>query len=545
PTQANSCQHRGIEKREACLLNGSGLFPGGPDPPGQTGHDGREFGRVNGLGHVHLEARGERPEPVLATRVGRQRHGRNAPSLLMRERPNLPDQCVTVFHGHADVRDEDVWVPVPEHFKRLPHRPGGPHFGPALPEDGLEEFAGFRLVIHDERAHPGQFKPQPVRHWPFDRAGEVGQLLTVRTVLTLLYDCEREADDEGRPLPHARALGGDRPAVQLRQVSRNRQAEAEAALFARDRAVGLAEALEDVRQEVPADALPGVADRDLDVRVDPRERDLHAAPFGRELDRVREQVPDDLLQAVRVTLHQILTRAEYGLQTHAPGVSRRADRLDRVLYDAGDLDRRDFQPEFARNDSRDVEDVLDDLPLRHGALLNRLDGAPPALVVKLPDAQHPRPAEDAVERVAQFVRDGGEELILQAVGLLGLGPRLARRLVEPGVVHRNRRLPGQPRDDALVPFGEDARLRVAEEEPTQHLARARDDRQGEVTRHGQVPLGHPEVWRVLPVARVLLHVVYPDDAFTAEGRAEEVGGTRHREVGEVFARHARERVEHV
>jgi hypothetical protein len=41
--------------------------------------------------------------------------------------------------------------------------------------------------------------------------------------------------------------------------------------------------------------LAGVADDDLDVRVDALKAELHTPALGRELDRVGKQVPDDLL----------------------------------------------------------------------------------------------------------------------------------------------------------------------------------------------------------------------------------------------------------
>src|SRR5438093_1432400 len=88
-----------------------------------------------------------------------------------------------------------------------------------------------------------------------------------------------------------------RSAVQLDDVADDGQPESEAAVEPGRTAVGLLEPLEDVGQEGRADALPGVAHRDLDVGVDPFQHDLHAPALRRELDGVREQVPDDLLEA--------------------------------------------------------------------------------------------------------------------------------------------------------------------------------------------------------------------------------------------------------
>ena len=52
-------------------------------------------------------------------------------------------------------------------------------------------------------------------------------------------------------------------------------------------------------------------------------------------------------------------------------------------------------------------------------------------LVEPPAAQHVRPAEDGGQRRAQLVRDGGEELVLEAVGALGLGARRALAREQP------------------------------------------------------------------------------------------------------------------
>ena len=58
-------------------------------------------------------------------------------------------------------------------------------------------------------------------------------------------------------------------------------------------------------------------------------------------------------------------------------------------------------------------------------------------------------------------------------------------------------LRGDADDQALGALGEDARLRMAEEQAADHLARARHDRHGQVAAHRQVALGHAVVRRHL------------------------------------------------
>ena len=71
------------------------------------------------------------------------------------------------------------------------------------------------------------------------------------------------------------------------------------------RAAGLllTEALEDVRQELRSDALAGVRDGHAHALVGTFDGDRDRPTFGGELDRVREQVGDDLPEPPRIAEH--------------------------------------------------------------------------------------------------------------------------------------------------------------------------------------------------------------------------------------------------
>ena len=73
---------------------------------------------------------------------------------------------------------------------------------------------------------------------------------------------------------------------------------------------------------------------------------------------------------------------------------------------------------------------------RPGVALDGLQRAGQAFSPEPARAEHVGPAEDGRQRRAQLVAERGEELVLGAVGLL-------RAVVELGVVHRQRRAPGQ------------------------------------------------------------------------------------------------------
>ena len=124
---------------------------------------------------------------------------------------------------------------------------------------------------------------------------------------------------------------------------------------------------------------PVSVDADLEVRV----RRARAAtctrpPRGRELDRVGEQVPEDLLQAVRVAGRRarragrarVCSRIALGVGGGPHGVDRRPD-------DGRQVDPLHVQPHLAGDDAAHVQQVLDDLRLRAGVALDDLAGPRP------------------------------------------------------------------------------------------------------------------------------------------------------------------------
>jgi len=65
-------------------------------------------------------------------------------------------------------------------------------------------------------------------------------------------------------------------------------------------AVGLAEAVKDVGQKIRADALPVITHRKQQVGPVASGRYADGSTLGRELDRIGNQVPNDLLHASEI-----------------------------------------------------------------------------------------------------------------------------------------------------------------------------------------------------------------------------------------------------
>ena len=156
------------------------------------------------------------------------------------------------------------------------------------------------------------------------------------TVIDLLriHRRERHPDEEGGALAVAGAERFHRAAVQLDQVAHDREPEPQAAVHTRGGGILLAEAVEDVGEEGRVDPRAGVGHVDGHAAVLPRQRDADAPAFGRELDRVGQQVPDDLLQPPRVAEDRLGVRRQVRVDADAPGIGRRPDGFERGVDDA-------------------------------------------------------------------------------------------------------------------------------------------------------------------------------------------------------------------
>src|SRR5439155_20822701 len=133
----------------------------------------------------------------------------------------------------------------------------------------------------------------------------------------------------------------------------------------------LREPVEDVREKGGCDALAVVGDENTQVGAEIFHTYVDPPVPWRELDRVRQQVPDDLLQPVAVTT---------GFK-HVWNVDRdrdplrlggRPQRVERAIDDAANVDGGHFQKHLAVDDPRHVEDVLDQLLLRQSVALDHL-----------------------------------------------------------------------------------------------------------------------------------------------------------------------------
>jgi hypothetical protein len=104
-------------------------------------------------------------------------------------------------------------------------------------------------------------------------------------------------------------------------------------------------------------------------------------------------------------------------------LGRRRDGVERGFDDVAQVHRADIQPQLAADDPRDIEDVFDQLRLRHRVVADDGNRSLDQVGVALARGEQVRPAEDRVERGAQLVRQRREELVLHPVDGLGVSAR--------------------------------------------------------------------------------------------------------------------------
>ena len=202
--------------------------------------------------------------------------------------------------------------------------------------------------------------------------------------------------------------------MRLGNLAHDGQAEPEAGVVPGGRGIGLPERLEDVRQKQRVDADAGVVHDDQRLHRRVRQRHGDAAGVG-EFHGVGQQIPDRLLQAIRVGTDEMRRRVHAHLDAKPLGVSRRHRHVDRLFDDLGRVDQRQLQPELARDDARHVEQIFDEPCLSSGVPVEAGERLTQAIFRHGRHLQNLQPAENGIQRRAKLVRHGREELVLQPV----------------------------------------------------------------------------------------------------------------------------------
>src|SRR6185295_7950447 len=101
------------------------------------------------------------------------------------------------------------------------------------------------------------------------------------------------------------------------------QSQSQATMLSGNRAIGLLETIKYEGQEFGANAFTSVGHGQLRHAISPLNLDSYIPAFRRKLNAVRQQVPDDLLQPLGISLYCIRRWVKCDLQLNSLGVGSR------------------------------------------------------------------------------------------------------------------------------------------------------------------------------------------------------------------------------
>src|SRR3954468_9275527 len=362
---------------------------------------------IDGFGEMLLESGSDGAPPVLVACEGGQGDGGHLRSRHGVELPQRADEAVPVLAGHRYVAKDELRMDLGERAPCLLRGRDCADLRPGVPEDLLDGAAGRLIVVDNEDRQSLQSRqvgPAPV----------AGEYCRPSDHLVLDGD-EREGYLEGRSLPLAFARRGHRAPVRLDDVPDDRETETEAAVVPRRSAVFLGEPVEDVGQESGIDSGAGVAHLDDGVPAGAADGERHAPSHGSELEGIRQEVPQDLLESRSISRNQTDRPIDVGVDDDRLPLRLRKDGLDRRVSAPADVDGLHLHLELPGHDAGAIEKIVDELRLRLDGSLDRFGAAFDPVLVQLPAAHHLSVHEHGPEGGTQLVRESGEELILGEV----------------------------------------------------------------------------------------------------------------------------------
>jgi hypothetical protein len=214
---------------------------------------------------------------------------------------------------------------------------------------------------------------------------------------------KRKHDHELRTSAFPIARDRDLAAVKLREALRNRQSQAESAMRSSGRRIRLSEALEDVRKELARDALTRIEDGQLSICPGRAQHDADRLPLWRELQRIREQVPDNLVKSRAVAHDQGRVAVDLRGQLDAFRRKRGPQPLDDAGNDSIECQLPHVETQPTRADPAHVEQFVDDAGLRPRVALDHGEAVGDLVGVRCRLFQQMRPAQNRIQGSPQLV----------------------------------------------------------------------------------------------------------------------------------------------
>src|SRR6185369_6917217 len=169
------------------------------------------------------------------------------------------------------------------------------------------------------------------------------------------------------------------------------------------RAIGLTKAFKHVRQKFLADSLTRVRNTYVNGAAALRYLYANTPATVRKLHCIRQQIPNHLLQPVRIAGDHRRRRVEVSFDPDSLRISRGPHNVDGIFNYGHDFQRLKLEIEIAGDDARHVENVVDNLCLRLRVAPDSFNCLLHRFVIESAAFQHSGPAEYRCEGSAQLV----------------------------------------------------------------------------------------------------------------------------------------------
>src|ERR1051326_903329 len=181
--------------------------------------------------------------------------------------------------------------------------------------------------------------------------------------------------------------------------------------------------MEDVRTEMGRDALSSVGNRQDNAITVSAGTDRNPAAFGCVAESIGEQVSENLLQTVWITLYRPCTGIGEHFDAHTLHLCAATDSVNGRGNQRREIDRTKLQVQLSGCDAGYIKELVHELNLQKCIPFNHLNRASTLLRIKSSQPQHPHPTEDGVKRRPQLMGEVSQKLIFGPVRTLGLGAR--------------------------------------------------------------------------------------------------------------------------
>ena len=263
-----------------------------PEHTSGLGNNPKQFAEANWLGQVLIDADFPGAPPIFLAGIARDDDDPRSGERFVFS--HSPSDLVAVHPGQPEIEEDHIG----SESRRLGEGPEPIFADVDLVPGGLQQPAeaeGIVQVVLDNQDPPSLQRPVRAEGRPILEGRGPG-------TVDVVGPDGRESNDDLATAVQPVAPRLDRAAVQFDDRFDQRETDSESSTPAHQRCIDLRERIEDVRQKIRGNPDPRVANRHDEVTPLGHDRDLDPSALRRELEGIRQEVVNDLLEPSRVGL---------------------------------------------------------------------------------------------------------------------------------------------------------------------------------------------------------------------------------------------------